>query len=503
MAKITINGQEFEVPAGQNLVDAAEENGIDIPHYCYHPGLAIAGQCRMCLVEQEGNPKLQIACNMKCSDGLKVNTNSERVTSAVQSSLEMHLINHPIDCPICDQAGECGLQDYYMKHGKYASEMAEEKVHKEKVVDLGDHVVLDKERCILCSRCVRFTADVSKTNDFGIFQRGDRSMIGTYNDAPLKGNYQLNTVDICPVGALTSKDFRFEQRVWFLDSTETICGGCSKGCNVFVHHKKGKHIYRLKPRYNEQVNSYWMCDQGRYTYKAANYDKRLTQALLGGVELSTDEAIQSWATSLKVLSAMERMDEVGVFLTPHLTNEEVSTILSILHKDLGVTRFYAEEVEKFVKEDHAVDGLLLQSDPYPNSRGFLKAFDQMKLKTAKVDDLVQAIRNQAVTHVIVIGSEDERCLAPIGKISRALAPDAAVTALTPQKAVADLFSYGINLPTLSHYEKVGTMTNSQGMTQQLQSPLKMFKEARSIQEILQGLQGRLSETRELRERAAQ
>ena len=160
MAKIKINGKEIEAEEGRNLVDVAKENGFEIPHYCYHPGLSIAGQCRMCVVEQEGNPKLQVACNMRCSEGLSVITNSPKVEQVVQANLEFHLINHPIDCPICDQAGECGLQDYYMKHGKYDSQMREHKVLKEKAVDLGDKIVLDKERCILCSRCVRFTNEV-------------------------------------------------------------------------------------------------------------------------------------------------------------------------------------------------------------------------------------------------------------------------------------------------------------------------------------------------------
>ena len=304
MAKVKINGKDFEVPTGKNLVDAAEDLGIEIPHYCYHPGLSIAGQCRMCYVEQPGNAKLQIACNMKCSDGMEVITDSPKVKDAVKWSLEFHLINHPIDCPICDQAGECGLQNYYMEVGKYSSEMREHKQNKQKVVDLGDKIVLDKERCILCGRCVRFTQEISKTSELGIYNRGDRSVIGTVNDAPMTDNYQVNTVDICPVGALTSKDFRFEQRVWFLKETDSVCNGCSAGCNLQTHHKSGKHIYRLKPRYNAEVNEYWMCDDGRPTYKTANYDQRLTAAKLGGVELPTNEAVTTWMNDLRTLIAI-------------------------------------------------------------------------------------------------------------------------------------------------------------------------------------------------------
>lgn len=500
MAKVTINGKEIEVPQGKNLVDAAKDAGVNIPHYCYHPGLSIAGQCRMCLVELEGNPKLQIACNTKCSDGMKVHTDNEKVSSAVQSSLEMHLINHPIDCPICDQAGECGLQDYYMKHGKYHSEMHEEKVHKEKVVDLGDHVVLDKERCILCSRCVRFTQEVSKTNDFGIFQRGDRSVIGTYGDAPLKGNYQLNTVDICPVGALTSKDFRFEQRVWFLDETDSVCGGCSKGCNVSVHHKKGKHIYRLKPRHNEAINGYWMCDKGRYTYKNANYDKRLTHSQLGGVDLPHDEAITAWANDLKVLIATERPEEVGVFITPHLTQEEMTAIFDHFSKNLGVTKFFSEDIEKLSKEDHDVDGLLMRSDYYPNSKGFLKLAASSKVKILSVADLVSALQKGGLSHLILFVPEGDRILSTITKIAQVTRPDLFVVGISPQKSAVELFPSALSLPSLSHYEKTGTIINHAGIEQKMTGGFKMFKEAHSIQEIIQQLGAKSTESHH-RERA--
>lgn len=492
MVKVTINGKECQVKAGTNLVDAAEANGIDIPHYCYHPGLPIAGQCRMCYVEVPGQPKLNIACNMKCTDGLTVVSNSEKVTQAVTSSLEMHLINHPIDCPICDQAGECGLQDYYMEFGKHQSEMREHKVNKEKVVDIGDHVVLDKERCILCTRCVRFTAEVSKTHDFGIFQRGDRSVIGTYGDAPLKGNYQLNTVDICPVGALTSKDFRFEQRVWFLEEAPSICSGCSKGCNVSVHHKKGKHIYRLKPRENQQVNQWWMCDQGRYTYKNSNYDRRLTTAAQAGVELAYDAALQQWATDLKVLIAMEKTEEVGVFITPHHTHEELSSMLSTLRGDFGITKFCSEDIEGFVKNDATTDGFLLRSDPYPNSRGFLKALQAQKIKLQSVSDLTNAIQKGQINHLIVFAPEGTRILASLHKVAAALKPDAFVVVITPQLQAAESFPSAITIPSISHYEKSGTMTNHAGLDQVLSSTFRMFKDARSVQEILEDLNDKMS-----------
>ncbi len=485
--KVTIDGHVFETEAGKNLVDVATENGIEIPHYCYHPGLPIAGQCRMCYVEEEGIPKLQVACNMKCRDGLKVITQSDRVKEAVKSSLEFHLINHPIDCPICDQAGECGLQEYYMKHGKYKSSMHEEKVHKEKVVDLGEHIVLDKERCILCTRCVRFTAEISKTHEFGIFNRGDRSVIGTVDDKPLTGNYQLNTVDICPVGALTSKDFRFEQRVWFLDEVDSVCSGCSKGCNVSVHHKKGRHIYRLKPRYNADVNQWWMCDKGRYTYKDSNFDRRLTSAKMGGVDMSYMEAIQTWASDLKVLLSSERSDEIGVWITPHHTSEELSSLVDLLFRTCGITKFYSENVEALVKADATVDEFLLRSDPYPNSRGFLEIFSAAKLKVQSLDDLTKGLEKGSLSHLVVICPEGVRSLAAVTTMAHRLKPGHFVTLLTPQQAACDTMPQALSLPTLSHYEKAGTFVNCDGRKQKTEGSFTMFKEARSLVTILEHL----------------
>ena len=498
--KITLNGKEVEVEAGTNLVDAAESNGVDIPHYCYHPGLSVAGQCRMCYVEQEGNPKLQIACNMKCSDGLKVVTNTPKVQDAVKWSLEFHLVNHPIDCPICDQAGECGLQEYYMKHGKYKSEMFEEKENKPKVVDLGDHVMLDKERCILCSRCVRFTREVSKTDELAIYNRGDRSVIGTVGDHPLSGNYQINTVDICPVGALTSKDFRFEQRVWFLEETESICSGCSKGCNVEVHHKKGKHIYRLKPRYNADVNSYWMCDKGRYTYKDSNFDRRLTHARLGGIDMPFEEAISTWAADLKVLNATERTEEIGVWLTPHQTNEELSTIIDTFSSKFKSTKFFSENVESLVQQDKQVDEILLRQDTYPNSKGFLKIIKEKKIKLGSAEDFVKAVEKESISHLVIVCPEGEKQLPFMGRLAQVIKPSHFVVLLTPQEAASDLFPTSLCIPTLSHYEKTGTVTNHADLVQCMAGGFKMFKESNPIQDILKVLVDMQSKSSESRER---
>jgi len=322
MAKLTIDGQEIEVPDGTSLFDACREaRGEALPHFCYHPDLSIAGVCRLCQVEVEGMPKLTIACNTTVRDDMVVQTRSERVTRAAQQILEMHLINHPVDCPICDQAGECGLQDQYMKYGLYDSEVQmADKVNKAKAQVIGPQVILDKERCVLCSRCVRFCDEVTGTSELGVFNRGDRAEIGTAPGVELDNNYSLNTVDICPVGALTSRDFRFQKRVWMLKAAESVCPGCATGCNVRVDHEAGR-IYRLKPRYNPEVNGRWMCDHGRMLYKAVHEDSRLTEPTFKGetgrwadlqAELKTQMAV---GFGLVVSSAHQSLEEMFLLKT--------------------------------------------------------------------------------------------------------------------------------------------------------------------------------------------
>jgi len=337
MPKVKINGKEVEVAQGATVIQAFKAAGIDICHYCWHPGLSVAGVCRLCMVQIEGMPKLQIACNTECKDGMVINNTSEQVKDTVKWGLDFHLINHPLDCPICDQAGECGLQDQYMQFGKYDPEMAEPKVKKHKVVDLGPTVVLDSERCILCSRCVRFTEEVSKTNELGIFNRGDRSEIGCVEGRPLDNNYTLNTVDICPVGALTSKDFRFRQRAWYLKETESICPGCSTGCNVKVSYNE-EGLWRVKPRENKDVNGYWMCDQGRDTYKYVNKKARLLTARIGKrdawMETSPENATRSAGQKLREAVQHHGPDSIALVVTGQYTNEEYRDLLAFFAGEL-------------------------------------------------------------------------------------------------------------------------------------------------------------------------
>src|SRR5258705_9338924 len=310
MPKLTIDGKEIEVEAGTNLIEAARRLGIEVPHYCYHPALAIAGQCRLCMVDLEKAPRPTIVCNSVATEGMVVLTDTPRVQETRRSMMEFHLINHPLDCPVCDQAGECFLQIYYMKHGLYDPRMVDEKVHKPKAVPLGPHVILDAERCILCSRCVRYCDEVTHTGELGIFQRGDHSEIGLFPGKALENKYSGNVIDICPVGALTDRDFRFQVRVWYLDTAKSVCNACARGCNIEVHvnrrrphHAEGRRVARLKPRFNADVNKWWLCDAVRYGYGFVDGADRLLMPTRrqGGTssDVTWDEAIAAVGEPLR------------------------------------------------------------------------------------------------------------------------------------------------------------------------------------------------------------
>src|SRR3989454_2697156 len=286
MPKLTINGKEVEVPEGTNLIEAAKTAGAEVPHYCYHPALSIAGQCRLCMVDIERVPRRQLADNAEATEAGVAPRERGGVRDPRRSMMEFHLINHPLDCPVCDQAGECFLQIYYMKHGLYDPRMVDEKVHKPKAVPIGPHVMLDAERCILCSRCVRFCDEITHTGELGIFQRGDQSEIGLFPGTALENKYSGNVIDICPVGALTDRDFRFQVRVWYLDTAKSVCNGCARGCNVEVHtnkhrthHNQGRRVARLKPRFKAQVNTGGDCDAGRHGLKGIDAKNPALQPL--------------------------------------------------------------------------------------------------------------------------------------------------------------------------------------------------------------------------------
>ena len=371
MPRVTINGRAIDVPEGTNLVAAAESAGQEIPHYCYHPGLSVAGNCRMCLVEikalsdKQPNPlpKLQIACNTIVQDGMVIESANERVEEARRGVLEFLLINHPIDCPICDQAGECKLQEYYMDYGSYRSRFAlEEKVHKEKATPIGPGVMLDQERCILCTRCIRFLEEVTETNELCVTERGDHSELTLADGKSVDNAYSTNIVDICPVGALTSREFRFQARVWYLEETPSICPGCATGCNVDVHSREDT-VFRLKPRANPDVNGFWMCDAGRRTFAPEGDKPRLEEHYT-----RTDDGFQPAPFDEVVARGAGRLAECGkvaLVVSPRLSVEEAYLVSCIGERLSDCDRVLVGAASSDIDDD----GLLVSSDRFPNRAG--------------------------------------------------------------------------------------------------------------------------------------
>lgn len=490
MPKCTINGVELEVAPGKTIIEAMTENAQRIAHYCWHPGLSIAGVCRLCMVEIEGNPRVQIACNTVVTEGMKINNTSEKVKDAVKWGLDFHLINHPLDCPICDQAGECGLQDQYMEYGKYNPEMAEKKQKKHKVVDLGPTVVLDSERCILCSRCVRFTDEVSKTNELGIFNRGDHAEIGTHDGKKLDNKYSLNTVDICPVGALTSKDFRFKQRVWYLKDSTTVCNGCSTGCSVKVYYNK-EGVFRVKPKFNPDVNGHWMCDEGRDTYKFVNKDVRLLkgQKYASGkwhTEMHAGAAAKDVYLTLKDAKA----DEIAVVFTGQNTVEEYEALVSTFSNAYKTKNVFhwVNNKESF----ESFDGLLVRGDKNPNTKGLLQVLEKNGINNSW-KNLEEGLKSGKIKNLVVFGPENLAVFPEMKQMINLFTTAKHLIYFTSGN-LTDLRSYSgsneINMiPMKTYIEKSGTFVNFQGKAQKFDKVTTIVSEALSGVDVAQLLEG--------------
>jgi NADH-quinone oxidoreductase subunit G len=492
MLKCTINGQAVEVPEGSTIIEAFHANKQAIAHYCWHPGLSIAGVCRLCMVEIGGNPRLQIACNTQVAEGMVINNASEKVKDAVKWGLDFHLINHPLDCPICDQAGECGLQEQYMEYGKYDPEMAQKKVKKHKVVDLGPRVVLDSERCILCSRCVRFTDEVSKTHELGIFNRGDRSEIGTFDGRPLDNNYSLNTVDICPVGALTSKDFRFRQRVWLLKDFDSVCTGCSTGCSIKLYHNK-EGLFRAKPVYNGEVNGHWMCDEGRDVYKFVNkpfrqLDGRLAPAG-GKVEFTTP--VQAAKKAGEALRAQAKLDpkSVALVVTGQYTVEELEAAISFWKTELGSDRVFhwINNAESF----EAFDGILNRGDKNPNTKGLIEVLNKHGL-TAGWSELETALNKSEIKVLVVAAPENQAAYPDLAGKAALFGRATQLVWLGAGKAasVEALTGSVIQVPMKTYVEKSGTFVNHTGLRQTVRRSVTIVASALNLDQATAALAGR-------------
>ena len=462
LVTVNIDGVDIAVPKGTNVIEAAKQLQKDVPHYCYHPKLTVAGNCRMCMVEmgmpavdpatkapvidaatgkQKINwiPRPQIGCGTTVAPGMHIKTSSPMVKDAREGVMEFLLVNHPLDCPICDQAGECKLQEQATGYGRGYSRFIEEKNVKPKRTQLGPRVTLDDERCILCSRCVRFSKEIAKDDVLGFVDRGSYSTLTCHPGKKLENNYSLNTVDICPVGALTSTDFRFKMRVWFLKQTNTIDIESSVGVNAVIWSREGV-IYRLTPRRNDEVNDTWMADSGRLLYKQVAAARRLSAVTLHGSASSLDTAISSAAELLKSGS-------IAVVGSGRASVEE-QFLLKKLADQLGVKA-------SLVARTAQGDKLLISADRNPNVRGALVTGLISALPAAQLTQLAADIDDGKVKTVLTHGED----LAAAGLSAAQLAKVNIIYLGTHADATSAAAK--VVLPTLHTFEKAGTFVNQQ------------------------------------------
>ncbi len=484
---LTIDGKPVTVPEGTIVLQACEQANSPVPFYCYHPGLSIAGNCRICLVEIEGMPTLQIACYTRAAEGMVVKTTSDKTLQGRQSVLEFLLANHPLDCPVCDQAGECWLQDYYMEYGLYDQRFNETKVKKRKAIPVGPTVMLDQERCILCSRCVRFTDEISKTGEFGIFNRGDHAEIGLQPGSTLDNKYAGNVVDICPVGALTDRDFRFKCRVWYLGTAKSVCPGCARGCNIEIHTNRerahrphiadGERVMRLKPRYHPDVNQWWMCDEGRYGYKAID-QSRLAHPQLredGTLRPATwDEALARIGRTLQPLVDARQADQVGVILSSHLTNEDLYAAQRVFG-ELGMGCLVFQRPPQ-----GAGDAFLIHPDKSPNARG------AAALGLAEGADALLEAAAQGQVKALIVCTQDLTALWPAALVEEVARRTPLVVFIGPNDHATARLAHVV-LPAAAYAEKDGTFTNVDGRVQRIFAALTPWGEAKPEWEICAAL----------------
>jgi NADH-quinone oxidoreductase subunit G len=493
-------------PAPTTMLQAAQAAGAAVPHYCYHRNLPAAGNCRMCLVEfgtpalgpdrkpllnPDGSPKIArsprpaISCATPVSPGMEIYTDTPAVKAMREGVLEALLINHPLDCPVCDQAGECKLQEYSMDHGQTESRFVETKVHKPKAVDLGPRILLDAERCILCTRCIRFTRDVVGDDRLGIVNRGSYNTIATYPGMPFDNNYTLNTVDLCPVGALTSKDFRFQMRVWFLKETKSLCTSCGTGCNIVIGSREDR-IFRYVPRRNDAVNGPWMCDAGRLNYKWIGHQDRLQKCAMrnpgGGMEETT------WSAALaRVVDMLKTVPpgSAAIIASARQTNEELFLIRKIAVRLQALTDAVPREGD--------ADKLLVCWDKNPNTNGARLnnlCFTEVGINLPRIAD---AIRKGAIKALVVFGEDVTR--SGINAEDLALLDTLIVSDILPNETTKRAH---ILLPGCAHAEKRGSFTSFNGRVQKFMKAVEPKGDARPewefLAEIVRGLTGQVVPT---------
>ncbi|QJE98762.1 molybdopterin-dependent oxidoreductase [Luteolibacter luteus] len=495
LVNVQIDGVWHQVPRGMRMIEACKLAQTEVPHYCYHPKLTAPGNCRMCLVQMgmpprpapgqdpvydaEGYlpigwmPRPVIACANTVTENMGIRTTGELVEKCREGVMEFLLINHPLDCPICDQAGECRLQEFSVEHGRGESRFVDMKVKKPKNVDIGPRVRLDDERCIMCSRCIRFMDEVAGDPVLGFTQRGTHTTLTVHPGRKLDSNYSLNTVDICPVGALTSNDFRFQMRVWFLKETKTIDVNCGTGANITVW-TRGNKVHRITPRQNDDVNSTWMPDSHRLNFHYIDSDARLTEPLMKGGALHQpapwQEALGATAAELKGYQP----GEIAIIASGRMTNEELF-LTRALAGELGTGQF------TIVPRSGESDGILISKDRNPNTTG-AKLVWQSSEPSGPLSSILEGVRSGAIKALLVLGED----LTEAGFTTEDLAkPDfvASIQLLAGPTAEAS----HVVFPGAAFTEKRGSMVNVTGRLQRLNRATELLGDCRDDWEIIRDL----------------
>jgi NADH-quinone oxidoreductase subunit G len=469
-----LDGKEIEFKNGQTIIQAAKDAGIEIPHFCWHPALSIAGNCRICLVEVEKLPKLVIACQTLASENMVVRTMSENAVHARNAVMEFLLINHPLDCPICDEAGECKLQDYAYKYSVGESRFDEEKNHNKTHVELGPNVMFDQERCISCSRCIRYCEEIVGEPQLTFVQRGEKVTIETFPGKKLDNPYSMNVIEICPVGALTSREFRFRARVWDMSHTDSICNGCARGCNMNIWVRDNK-ILRLTPRENLDVNKYWMCDYGRLnTFKFINDEQtRLNSPMVRPLEggILNDEEYElikgDWDDAIaRVISELKNYDseEIGFIASPFSSLEDNFVLKRFAEEVIGNKNIVY--IPKVVEGDE--DNFLIRSDKTPNSKGL----DLLGIK--KIDKpFIEKILNKKIKLVYIINDTLSRLAEADEMMKKIEVGIMHINNLVPSSKKATVV-----FPSSTYAEINGTIINFEGRVQRLKPAVATLEEER-------------------------
>jgi NADH-quinone oxidoreductase subunit G len=495
MPKLTIEGKPVTVPAGSTILQAAEKLGVDIPTFCYHPNLTIAGNCRMCLVEVEGQGKPVTACSTPVTEGMAVKVNSSGAQEARRGVIEFLLTNHPLDCPICDKSGECVLQDNSMAHGKLKSRFTFAKSHKAKAKDIGKHIVLDAERCIMCTRCVRFLDEVTKTRELGIFGRGNHEELGLAPGKRLDSAYSGCVTDLCPVGALTLKEFRFQSRVWFLGKTESICQSCARGCNITVEsnlnavNKTGaRRVYRLMPRENPRVNKSWMCDEGRLRFRFV--DERRLMVPVRRVDGKENAA--SWDSALDTFAAIlrkARPGRTGFLLSRSSSVEDLFLAQDFLARHL---KGAVVAVDTPPNRLPTSDRFLMRMDKHANTAGSVA----LGIKSSRRDwiNLLKKTSEGRIDTLVVVGHEITQ-LHPGAIQARRRIRELVV--ISPNEGVTPSMATLV-LPTAVFAERDGVVVNCDNRAQLFRKAFEPLGQARPEWTIWRDLLGRFGTPRLLR-----